>query len=336
MKKILVTGGAGYIGSHAIFLLAKSGYEVVLYDNFSKGYKECAEFLRNTFPETVSIEEGDISSKENLNRVFEKHDIESVMHFAAFCNVNEASEKPGLYYRNNVMGTLNLVETMLEQNIRKIIFSSTSAVYSDDESPMAVDETHEVKPLNAYGASKYLTEVMLEDFRMNKGLEYIALRYFNVCGAEDTGLIGDSKKPSLLLMQNAVRGALGIEPFKFLCPEVPTPDGTPIRDYINVMDLADGHIMALEYLDRSHNSNIFNLGTGTGYSVKEIVSKVEEVTGKPIEKLKGETRKGDSIARFASIEKAERVLGWKPTHSLENSITSLVSWYTSHPHGWSY
>jgi UDP-glucose 4-epimerase len=335
MKTILVTGGAGYIGSHNVYLLAKKGYHVIILDNLTRGFRQCIEFLQQQFPGQIEYEQIDLLDLNALQEFFKRHEIDAVIHFAAYCSVNEASEFPEMYYTNNVMGSLNLITTMLENNVGDIIFSSSCATYGDSEY-LPLDESHPNKPLNAYGNSKYITELMLKHHSRYNVLRYIILRYFNVCGAQEDGLIGDSKRPSFHLMQNAVKGALGLEKFEFTYPKVDTPDGSPIRDYVNVMDLASAHVMALEYLDKEHTSNIFNVGTGTGISVKEIVDKVEEITGKKIEGVTGKTRKGDADKVYASIDKIRMTIRWKPTHSIEDSVNSLIKWYTSHPHGWEY
>ncbi len=214
-----------------------------------------------------------------------------------------------------------------------MVFSSTCAVYGENEYT-PVDEKHPTNPTNPYGESKLMVEKMIEWYSKLKGLNYVILRYFNVCGASDDGEVGDSKNPSVLLMQNAVRGALGIDSFQLTCPKVDTPDSTPIRDYINVVDLNEAHIKALEYLESGGKSEIINLGTGTGNSVLEIVEKVEEITGKKLPREKGEERKGEYAQMYADISKAKSVLDWEPARSIEDSVKSLVKWYTDHPHGW--
>lgn len=335
MKTIVVTGGAGYIGSHAVFLLAQQGYHVVIVDNLSRGYMQCVEFLQSRFSGQIEFRKADLLDLPSIQAVFREFHVDAIMHFAAFCVINEASEHPERYYINNSMGSVNLISAMTEYGVKDIIFSSTCAVYGDNQY-LPLDELHPVKPLNAYGNSKLLVELVLKDYHLNQGLNFVILRYFNVCGAQEEGLLGDSKKPSMSMMQNAVRGALGIEPFKFTCPVVDTPDGSPIRDYINVVDLGNAHIAALEYLAKGKPSDIFNVGTGTGSSVKEIVDRVEEIVGGKIESVMGEISKANAAKVYASIDKAQSILGWKPTHTVDESIQSLALWYRAHPHGWDY
>jgi UDP-glucose 4-epimerase len=222
---------------------------------------------------------------------------------------------------------------MSRYNVTNIVFSSTCAVYGNADY-VPVDEKHATHPENPYGESKRMVEKIIEWYGKIKKINYLILRYFNVCGASDDGRIGDSKKPSLLLVQNAVRGALGIEPFYLTCPKVETPDGTPIRDYINVVDLNEAHLLGLEYLSRKGKSEILNLGTGTGNSVLEIVRKVQEISGKKFYIGKTKQREGDYAKTYASIKKAKKVLNWQPRRTIEDSVKSLIKWYKAHPSGW--
>ncbi len=330
LKRILVTGGAGYIGSHAAKLLLEKGCEVIVFDNLSRGYTEAIDALaccgRLTFVQ------GDLRSPSEISKLFSDHTIDAVMHFAALCLVNESMEQPQLYFQNNTVGTLNLLEAMRCNKVGKLIFSSTCAVYGESQY-LPVDESHPLNPTNPYGESKLLSEKMIRWYGDIYGLSYAILRYFNVCGASSDGRIGDSKRPSQLLMQNAVRGAMGIEPFYLTCPEVDTPDRTPVRDYIDVEDLAAAHGAALEYLCATEGRGIFNLGNGTGYSVKQIISKVSEVCGAEIPLVRGETRKGEYASIYAQPEKANRALAWKTEKDLEASIRSLQKWYAGHRQG---
>jgi len=332
MKTILITGAGGYIGSVATSLLLENGYNVVAVDNFSTGYLAPLELLQNTYgKERIKIITVDL--KGFFAHVFEENQIDAVLHYAASCSVNESMQKPQKYFTNNSSATQRLLHTMVDHKVDKIVFSSTCAVYGEAEY-VPIDEIHPTHPANPYGESKLISETFLKWYSTQKMLRYVALRYFNVCGATDDTKIGDSKKPSVHLMQNAVRGALGLEPFYLTCGKFDTKDGTPVRDYVNVVDLNRAHLLALEYLFKGGESEIINLGTGTGNSVLEIVKKVEEVTGAKIHLDTGSERAGEYATMIASIEKAQRVLGWKPTHSLEDSVRSLVSWYTNRPKGW--
>jgi len=332
MGKILVTGCAGYIGSVATDLFLKNGYTIVGVDNFQTGYRQVIEVLKNKY-KNFSFYERDL--KDNLDDIFQKEkDIKIVVHYAASCMVDESMKDPQKYFSNNVCGSLDLLNTMIKFNVKKIVFSSTCAVYGEAQYT-PVDENHPKNPINPYGESKRMVEKIIEWYGKLLELNYFILRYFNVCGASDDGEIGDSKKPSVLLVQNAVRGALGIEKFYLTCPKVDTPDKTPIRDYINVIDLNEAHLLAVEKLLKEDNIfEIINLGTGSGNSVLEIVSKVEEITGKKIDRVFGKTRAGEYAKIYASIEKAKKVLGWQPKRKIEDSVKSLIAWYQKHPNGW--
>ncbi len=337
MVKILVTGAGGYIGSIATYLLLQNGYAVVALDSFSKGYKEPLKLLQEKFgKENLSIYEADLT--KNINDIFQKESsggvaFDAIIHYAAFCSVDESMKQPEIYFSNNVCGSQNLLSTMMRFGVNTIIFSSTCAVYGEAEY-FPIDEKHPIRPTTPYGASKRMVEELIEWYGKLKNLKYVILRYFNVCGASEDGLIGDSKKPSPHLVQNVIRGVLGIELFYLTCPEVNTPDKTPIRDYVNVVDLNEAHIAALEYLFKGGQNEIINLGTGTGSSVLEIVKEVQSITGKKIPLQKTTPRIGDDAKKIASIEKAQKVLGWKPKRTIKVSVDSLVKWYTRHPHGW--
>lgn len=333
LPKILITGAGGYIGSVATYLFLKKGYEVIGIDNFSTGYRQPLIFLQKKFS-SKKFRYYEIDLKENLNSIFEKEkEIKGVIHYAASCIVDESMKNPEKYFINNITGSLNLLKTMIDHKIKNIIFSSTCAVYGEAQY-VPVDENHPTNPTNPYGESKRMVEKIIEWLGKAKGLNYVILRYFNVCGASDDGLIGDSKKPSTLLVQNAVRGALGIAPFYLTCPYVNTPDGTPIRDYINVVDLNEAHIKALEYLLNKGKNQIINLGTGNGNSVMEIINKVWQITGKRFNLKKTTPRQGEYAKMIASIKKAKKILNWQPKRTIEKSIKSLVLWYQKYPHGW--
>ncbi len=334
--KILVTGGAGYIGSHAVKLLLEKKKKVVVIDNLYRGYLQAIETLQKKFgKQNLIFYKTDLKDFSSLNRILKKEKPEGVMHFAALCLVNESMEKPEEYFENNVLGTLNLLKAIKQNKVGNLIFSSTCAVYGESQY-LPVDEKHPANPTNPYGESKLVAEKMIYWFGKIYNLKYAILRYFNVSGASSDGLIGDSKKPSQLLVQNAVRGALDIEPFKLTCPKVKTKDGTPIRDYINVEDLVEAHLAALNYLKKDGESNIFNLGTGKGNSVLEVVETVKKITGVEFPIGKGETRKGEYGAIYANINKAKKILKWKPKRALKESVLSLVKWYKHHPQGWQY
>lgn len=333
MAKILVTGAGGYIGSVACYLFLKKGHQVVGIDNFSTGYRQPLGLLQKKFGQE-RFRFYQIDLRQGFTPDISEFNFDVVVHYAASCLVDESMKKPEKYFSNNVCGTNNLLKTMIRFGVNKIVFSSTCAVYGEPRK-LPVSEEDPTLPVNPYGASKRMVEEMIDWYGKLKGLRYVILRYFNVCGASDDGLIGDSKKPSTLLVQNAVRGALGIEPFYLTCPEVSTPDKTPIRDYVNVVDLNEAHLSAVDYLLNSKGkSEIINLGTGSGNSVLEVIRKVEKVTGSKIKLNKTTPRQGEYEKIFASIEKAKKVLGWRPKRTIEDSIRSLILWYKNHPHGW--
>jgi UDP-glucose 4-epimerase len=332
MSKILITGAGGYIGSVSAKLFLDHGHEVVAVDNFTTGYKQPLEFLKEKYPGKFNFHEVDL--KGDLSQVFEKEkDITAVIHYAASCIVDESMKNPGKYFFNNVAATANLLESMDKYGIKNIIFSSTCAVYGESEY-YPIDEKHPLNPTTPYGASKKMAEEVIQWYGRLRGFNYMILRYFNVCGASDDGTIGDSKKPSSLLIQNAVRGAMGIEKFFLTSPEVDTPDKTPIRDYVNVVDLNEAHLKAFEYITGNAKSDIINLGTGTGNSVLEVVEEVKKITGKEISIEKANIRQGDDAKKIADITKAKTVLGWEPKRTIEDSVKSLVAWYKNHPQGW--
>lgn len=329
--KILVTGAGGYIGSVATYTFLKNGHEVVGLDNFSRGYKAPLKLLQKKFgSKKLRYYQEDI---KNTEAVFAREkNIEAVVHFAAYCLVDESMKKPELYFDNNVGGTLALLTAMNKYNVKKIVFSSSCVVYGEAQY-VPVDEKHPTIPANPYGESKLMDEKLITWYGKLHDLQYVILRYFNVCGASDDGLIGDSKHPSVLLVQNAVRGALGIEEFKLTCPKVKTPDGTPIRDYIDVVDLAEAHELALKYLKGGH-SETFNLGTGKGNSVLEIIKAVKKATGIEFTVGKSESRQGEYAEMKADNRKAKKVLGWTPKRTMADSVASLIAWYRHHPNGW--
>lgn len=333
MKTILITGSGGYIGSVATSIFLSQGYRVIAIDSGVRGFDGPMEYLKKKYdPDFFIYYHGDIRSE--IDRIFTTHsDIDTVIHYAAFCNVGESEKDPSLYFGDSVGTCTALLQAMAEHNIKKIVFSSTCALYGEPQTD-TLDETHPISPTHPYGQSKQMCEIVIDWYSKLFGIQYVFMRYFNVCGATDDGEIGDSKKPSFHLMQNAVRGVLGIAPFYLNYTPVPTPDGSPIRDYVNVVDLNMAHVKAVEYLSTIDHNEIFNLGTGTGNSVLEIISAVERITGKTIEKKEGERRLGDASKAIASNGKITSTLGWKPTHTIEDSVRSLVSWYTKHPQGW--
>jgi UDP-glucose 4-epimerase len=335
MAKILVTGAGGYIGSITCELLLKNDFSIVGIDNFSRGYKDPLIYLEKKYgSEKIKWEELDLF-RDDLNRLFEKYQFDGVLHFAGLANVGESWEKPEIYFDNNVVASQRLAEAMIKAHVKNLVFSSSCAVYGDAQY-VPIDENHPLAiPASPYGASKKMDEEIFSWYQKTGSLNYVFLRYFNVTGANDEASLGDSKKPSFHLIQNAVRGALGLGEFELNYTSVKTPDNSPIRDYVNVVDLARAHMLALNYLLNGGESNIFNLGTGEGNSVLEIIKIVKEKTGKDFKVgVAKNRRKGEADKMIADNKKAKEILGWKPEHSLDQSIESLVNWYKSHPKGW--
>jgi len=332
-KKILITGGAGYIGSHAVKHFLELGYEVVVFDNLSRGWKEAIDILSTIG--RLTFVQADLRDKSALVELFDQHNFEAVLHFAALCSVDESMNEPELYFDNNVVGTLNLLEVMHKAGVKKLIFSSTSAVYGEAKY-LPIDEDHLTLPVNPYGQSKLMIEQFIDWYGRVYDFKFIIFRFFNVCGASSDGLIGDSKRPSLLLMQNAVRGAMGIEAFSYTCQQVDTPDGTPIRDYIDVNDIVLAHQAALDYLEVGGSNHVINLGKGAGYSVKEIVSAVEKYFNVVMSPSAQNIRRGEIAHIYTKADKAHIHLQWQAKRELLDSIQALEKWYRNKPDGYQY
>lgn len=296
--QILVCGGAGYIGSHAVRELYRAGYEVLVLDNLVKGHREAIG--------DIPLVEVDINDKPSLEQVFQKQKIDAVMHFAAYSLVGESVVEPAKYYHNNVLGTLNLMEVMLSYGVKRIIFSSTAAVYGEPVE-LPITEEHPTRPTNPYGATKLAVEGMLHWFGQAYGLNYVSLRYFNAAGADVAGDIGEDHQPETHLIPLVLQTALGVRPeIKIFGTDYPTPDGTCIRDYIHVTDLANAHLLALEKIINEGGSAIYNLGNGSGFSVREVIQVAQEVTGKLIKVMEAERRPGDPAVLVASSEKLKK------------------------------
>ncbi|MCL0100866.1 UDP-glucose 4-epimerase GalE [Peptococcaceae bacterium] len=319
MTKILVTGGAGYIGSHVIKALGEKGYEVITYDNLSTGHRWAVLF--------GELEVGDILDSKKLKEVFEKHKPDAVMHFAAHIVVPESVKQPLKYYMNNVSGTINLLNVMQEFGVDKFIFSSTAAVYGIPEK-IPVSETAPLKPINPYGYGKMVVEQILKDLSRAKDFNYISLRYFNVAGADFEARIGEGKEDTTHLITMCVRTALGIrDVLNIYGTDYPTHDGTGIRDYIHVDDLAEAHILALEYLLNGGTSEVFNCGYSRGFSVKEVVKAAKKVTGVDFPVEYTDRRPGDPPALVADASKIKEKLNWLPKYNdLEYIIKTAWEW----------
>ena len=321
---ILITGGAGYIGSHTAINFLNAGYNIVIFDNLETGHIETIETLQKIG--NVSFEKGDLRNLSDIDAVFDKYDIEAVIHFAAVSLVGESVVNPAKYYRNNVYGTLNLLDAMVKHNVKRIVFSSTCATYGEPEYT-PIDEKHPQNPINSYGASKLMIERIMRDYDSAYGLKSIKLRYFNVAGCDSQTRVGEWHEPETHLIPNILKSVFDKgKPFKIFGDDYNTPDGTCIRDYVNVEDLAQAHRLAYEYLKRENKSDVFNLGTENGDSVKNVFDTCEKVINKKIDVEVVERRPGDPAMLYANANKAKTVLGWNPNKTLETSISTAYEW----------
>lgn len=325
---ILVCGGAGYIGSHTVYQLINKGEEVVIVDNLQTGH-------RSALNPKAKFYEGDIRNSEILDKIFTENKIEAVIHFAANSLVGESMQKPLLYFNNNVYGMQILLESMVKHKVDKIVFSSTAATYGEPER-VPILETDRTLPTNTYGETKLTMEKMMRWVSLADGVHYISLRYFNAAGALEDGSIGEDHHPETHLIPLILQVPLGKrDHITIFGDDYDTPDGTCLRDYIHVLDLAEAHILALEHLRKGGESDIFNLGSGKGFSVKEMIETAKKVTSKDIKVEMGERRAGDPAKLIASAEKAHRILGWTPKFDdVEIIIKTAWTWHSKHPNGY--
>lgn len=321
---ILVTGGAGYIGSQACLVL-QDHYRVVVLDNLELGHREVFAHLPD-----VELIIGNVGDRLLLNRIFAQYDVDAVIHFAASAYVGESIHHPAKYYRNNVVETLTLLQAMVDAEVKKIVFSSTCATYGVP-SQIPIPETHVQQPINPYGRTKLVIEGMLHDFQKAYGLEYVCFRYFNAAGADPQGRIGEDHYPEPHLIPRVLLTALGyFESLSIYGTDYPTPDGTCVRDYIHVVDLAQAHRKGLEYLLEGQPSTVFNLGNGQGFSVMQVIETARQVTERPISVELAERRPGDPPALVGSGDKAQKILGWQPMYpDLETIMTHAWNWHLS-------
>lgn len=326
--KILVAGGAGYIGSHFVARALEKGFAIIVVDNLATGH-------RAAVPQNVPFYEVDIRNREELTRVFEKEKPDAVVHFAASSLVPESMEKPLKYFDNNTYGMICLLDVMKETNTNKIIFSSTAATYGIPET-IPIKEEDPTNPINPYGESKLQMEQIMGWCDKAHGIKGVALRYFNVAGAIEDGSIGEDHTPETHLVPNVLFAALGKkDKITMFGNDYDTPDGFNVRDYVHPIDLADAHLLALEYLQRENRSDVFNLGSSTGFSVKQMVDAAETVVGRPIPQEVGPRRSGDPDTLIADSTKARTILGWSPQYdSVEHIIRSAWKWTESHPNGY--
>ena len=325
---ILVLGGAGYIGSHTVYELIEQGEDVVIADNLLTGHIEAIH-------PKAKFYQGDIRDKDFLDNIFKKEKIDAVIHFAAFSLVGESMTEPLKYYDNNLYGTMVLLKSMVENGVDKIVFSSTAATYGEPEN-IPIKEDDRTFPTNTYGETKLAMEKMFKWVSFAHDLKFVSLRYFNACGAHKNGLIGEDHNPETHLIPLVLRVANGKrEDIKVFGNDYDTKDGTCIRDYIHVTDLAKAHILAVEYLKKGNKSDIFNLGNGIGFSVNEVIESARKVTGHSIPSKIAPRRAGDPAKLVASSEKAKNILGWKPVYTnLDDIISSAWNWHKNHPNGY--
>jgi len=317
---ILIVGGAGYIGSAVNKILNNIGYETIVFDNLSNGHIELVKWGK--------FYKGDLANISDIENVFIQNHIDCVMHFSAFAYVGESVENPAKYYRNNVSNTLNLLDVMIKYGVKRFIFSSTCAVYGIP-SEIPIPENHPLNPLNPYGMTKFMVEKILKDYDKSYGLKYVSFRYFNASGADPSAEIGEWHEPETHLIPLAIYNAIGLREYiTVFGTDYPTPDGTCVRDYIHVNDIAKAHILGMEYLKSNNRSDFFNLGNGDGFSVREILDIVEKITGKKLNIVYGNRREGDPPFLVGSSKKAKDVLGWEPEfNNIYDIIETAYKWH---------
>ena len=327
MGNILVVGGAGYIGSHMCKYLSKNGHLPIILDNLSRGHGKAVKW--------GPLIEGSISDRNILKRVFSEHRIDAVMHYAAYSYVGESVTDPSMYYQNNLADTICLLSEMVEAEIKKIVFSSSCAVYGEPEE-IPITENHPQNPVNPYGRTKYMVEQVLNDFKYAYGVESVSLRYFNAAGADPEGELGEDHNPESHLIPLAIQAALGKhEEIHIYGNDYPTHDGTCIRDFIHVEDLAESHLLALKRLLNGKGGGTYNLGNGQGYSVREVIDITRRITGKPIRDRVVDRRDGDPAVLVGSSDKAKNELGWNPRFpDLESIVETAWHWHQNHPNGY--
>lgn len=326
---ILLTGGAGYIGSHAVLALQQAGYDVLVLDNLSNGHRELVEQRLQ-----VKLIVGDISDRPLLDCLLTTYPITAVMHFAAYIAVGESVTDPGKYYRNNVVGTLTLLEAMVAASVQQLVFSSTCALYGNPEY-VPINEDHPQDPISPYASSKQMIERILADFDQAYGLRSVRFRYFNAAGADPNGLLGEDHEPETHLIPLVLLSALGQHnTLSIFGTDYPTPDGTCVRDYIHVSDLAQAHVLGLKYLENGGSSDVFNLGNGNGFSVREVIKAAEAVTQREIRVMERDRRPGDPPILVGSSDKAQRILGWQPQYTdLRQILAHAWQWHQQR-HAW--
>lgn len=325
-KNIIVTGGAGYIGSFMVRRLSQAGYQPIIVDNLCLGHRDAIKDFRL---ENLDI----VTDVDKLNLLFTSEKIDGVVHMASFTEVGGSVKDPSIYYRNNVVGFVNLLDAMKLGNVKNIILSSSAAVYGIP-TKLPIEEGDPKNPISPYGETKYILERMLEDYDIAYGIKFVSLRYFNAAGGALDGAIGEDRKNETHLIPNIIRKTLNGEEIVIFGNDYDTPDGTNIRDYVHVLDLAQNHALALSYLEKGGKSNFYNVGMGQGYSNNEIIKEIEKVSGLKVNVKYGPRRAGDPAILTASIDKIKAELGWTPKYSLEDIIKTAFLWHSTHPQGY--
>ena len=320
-QTVLVAGGAGYVGSHVCLALSQAGFRPVVYDNLSNGHA--------AFVQWGPLEEGDIGDAARLDQVIARHQPVAVLHFAALIEVGESVKAPGRFYQNNVAGAITLIEAARRGGVEALVFSSTCATYGDPVR-LPMDETHPQAPLNPYGRSKLMIEQALADYSTYAGFRSVSLRYFNAAGADEEGRIGERHHPETHAIPLAVQTALGVrQGFKLFGDDYDTRDGTAVRDYVHVTDLADAHVRALQYLLDGGETTVFNLGTGAGTTVRELIDTIRRTTNRPFPVETAPRRPGDAPCLVADNSRARKVLGWRPTRTLDDIVRTAWRWHAA-------
>lgn len=332
---VLVTGGAGYIGSHSVKALLAGGRQVVVLDDFSAGHRgACAALATIAAPGQLTVVKGDIGDTAAVESLCRQHGVDGAMHFAAWLSVGESVTDPAGYYRNNVAGSIGFLDGLRRAGVTRLIFSSTCATYGEPQR-VPLDETHPQQPINAYGETKLAVERALPHFETAYGLRSIALRYFNAAGADPDGLLGEDHDPEIHIIPRAIFAARGTDTLKVFGEDYPTPDGTCLRDYIHVTDLADAHVRALESLEGGGPSARFNVGTGTPHSVKEVIDAVGRVSGRTVPYTVSPRRAGDPSTLYAANGAIRSALGWTPRYAdLDAIVGTAWRWFEAHPNGY--
>ena len=332
---VLVTGGAGYIGSHSVKALLAGGRQVVVLDDFSAGHHGACQALATVAASgQLTIVEAGIGDTNTVESICRRHGVDAAMHFAAWLSVGDSVTDPAGYYRNNVAGSIGLLEGLSRAGVTRLIFSSTCATYGEPQQ-VPLDETHPQQPINAYGETKLAVERALPHFETAYGLRSIALRYFNAAGADPDGLLGEDHAPEIHIIPRAIFAALGTDSLKVFGEDYPTPDGTCLRDYIHVTDLADAHVRALDLLEDGGPSGRFNVGTGTPHSVKEVIDAVERVSGRSVPYTVAPRRPGDPSTLYAANGAIRSALGWTPRYAdLDAIVGTAWRWFEAHPNGY--